>query len=192
MDFMIDESILQDCLAGTRKAQRDLYEACYVNLFYVCERYKHNHVDAEDLFNQAFLKIILKLNSYDTSRNIRTWCKRIIINTCIDDFRKHKSFRERFDFTDDISRYEESPSLLNSHHTQLDEEVLMEMISKLPEMTQKVFNLYGIDGYSHKEIGALLDMSLGTSKWHLHNARTKLQAMILEKTDRRKVSGYEK
>ena len=70
--------------------------------------------------------------------------------------------------------------------------MLMGLISDLPEMTQKVFNLYAIDGYSHKEIGALLDMSLGTSKWHLHNARTKLQAMILETIDRRKVRGYEK
>ena len=66
MDFMVDKKTLQDCLSGARNAQRSLYEACYVNLFYVCERYKHNLIDAEDLFNQAFLKIILNLKTYDT------------------------------------------------------------------------------------------------------------------------------
>ena len=90
---------------------------------------------------------------------------------------KEKREKEKLSFIDDIS-YHSTPSSLHEREAELDSEYLLEMIKQLPSMTAKVFNLYAIDGYKHREIAELLNMSENTSKWHLSEARKKLQAKL--------------
>lgn len=173
----IDHKLLEGCKKGERRAQFELYRQCYSILLSVCLRYERNKEDAEFMLNEVFYKILTHLDRYDTSAPFEAWIRRIAINTQIDEYRKKS--RSKID-------YHESPMDLapltvmdyNEADKKFDAEELENMIRKLPPMSQKVFNLYVIDGYNHKEIGEKLDMSEGTSKWHLSSARKKLKAMM--------------
>ena len=173
----IDHQLLEACKRGERKAQFELYQLCYGILMSVCFRYERNKEDAEFLLNKAFLKILTNLESYADNVPFEAWIRRITINTAIDEYRK--SQRSKID-------YVEEPMLLaslsemdyNEADKNFDAEELLALIRKLPPASQKVFNLYIIDGYNHKEIAEKLGMSEGTSKWHLSSARKKLQEMM--------------
>jgi RNA polymerase sigma-70 factor (ECF subfamily) len=102
-----------------------------------------------------------------------------MINTAIDEFRREKKWREQTVFTDEIERsYSEHPINWNEAEQRLDMEHLEALLRRLSPVTQQVFNLFAIDGFSHKEIGDMLQISEGTSKWHVNNARTHLQHWI--------------
>jgi len=146
----------------------------------VSMRYHKQKDDAAAMVNQGFLKIVNNLEKYDSEIPFEYWIKRIMINTLIDDFRKNKKFKElieHHDFTDrnafqDLVNYNEADE-------QFEAEELRQMIQLLPNVSQKVFNLFAIDGYSHREIAERMGISEGTSKWHVSFARKKLQEMIL-------------
>ncbi len=110
----------------------------------------------------------------------KPWIRRIMVNTLIDEYRKKKSEKERLIYVDD---YFDSHNFsdVNEAISKFDCNQIYDEINKLPEATKKVFNLFVIDGYSHKEIGGMLDISEGTSKWHLNAARQKLKEQIENK-----------
>lgn len=169
--------LLQKCINDNRKAQYELYRQCYSIIMAVCYRYEHNKEDAESLLNQAFMKILTNLHNYNAAVPFEAWIRRITINTAIDEYRKNK--RSRLDFVEEPSLKASMWQMDYNHADQnFDAEELTRLIKQLPPLSQKVFNLYVIDGYSHKEIGKQLSMSEGTSKWHLSNARKKLQVML--------------
>jgi len=106
-----------------------------------------------------------------------------MINTLIDEFRKEKKWRELTVFTEDFERsYPNEPIAWNEAEQRLDVQHLEALLQRLPPMTQKVFNLFALDGYSHHEISDLLGMSEGTSKWHVSSARAQLQTWIKTET----------
>jgi RNA polymerase sigma factor (sigma-70 family) len=144
----------------------------------VCLRYCSNREDAEALLNQGFFKIITNLEKYHSEVPFGSWIARIMVNTIIDEFRRDKKRRENMSPADisEIRHFEEVD--LNEAAKELDAEALRKMIQRLPDMSRKVFNLYAIEGYSHKEIGEMLNMSDGTSKWHVSFARKSLQEML--------------
>lgn len=170
---------LRSCIQGDRRAQHDLYKLCFGFLMSICFRYTNSRDDAVSLLNQGFLKVIMNLKKYQPHIPFELWIRRIMINTIIDEFRKKKRDREVLEFTD-FSNYHEYDGafVMNEVENKINIEDLQECISKLPEKSRKVFNLYAIDGYSHKEIANLLEMSEGNSKWHLSTARQKLKEMI--------------
>ncbi len=172
--------LIQDCKKGNRKAQYKMYKQCFPILMSICMRYKRDEDEALEVLNVGFLKILTKLDKYRPEVPFEAWIRRIMINTVIDEFRKNRKVRELIDYTDfeDTSFYDENYFDLNQADKQFDAEQLEEMIKKLPAVSQKVFNLYAIDGYKHKEIGEMLGISEGTSKWHLSSARKKLRDMI--------------
>ena len=173
----IDHQLIEACRREERKAQFELYKLCYGILMSVCFRYERNKEDAEFLLNKAFLKILKNLDAYADNVPFEAWIRRITINTAIDEYRKNQ--RSKID-------YVEEPMLLaglsemdyNEADKNFDAEELLALIRTLPPASQKVFNLYIIDGYNHKEIAEQLGMSEGTSKWHLSSARKKLQEMM--------------
>lgn len=169
--------LLQKCINDNRKAQYELYRQCYSVLMSVCYRYEKNKEDAESLLNQAFMKILTNLHQYNTAVPFEAWIRRITINTCIDEYRKNK--RSQLDYVEEPTLKASMWQMDYNHADQnFDAEELTQLIKQLPPLSQKVFNLYIIDGYSHKEISKQLSMSEGTSKWHLNNARKKLKAML--------------
>jgi len=176
----LDPQLLQAAHKGDRKAQYALYRACFPVLMAVGMRYKRDKQDAVAAVNTGFLKIIQHLDRYKGDEvPFEAWIRRVMINTVIDEFRKEKKWRELTVFTEDIERvYPAEPIDWNEADLRLDAQYLESLLQKLPPMTQKVFNLFALDGFSHPEISALLGMSEGTSKWHVSRARAQLQGWI--------------
>jgi RNA polymerase sigma-70 factor (ECF subfamily) len=178
----IEAHLLERCIRGERKAQYELYKLCYGILMAVCFRYERNKEDAEFLLNKAFLKILNNLESYSPSVPFEAWIRRITINTAIDEYRK--SQRSKVDYVEEPMQLASLSEMdYNEAEKRFDAEELLALVQKLPPVSQKVFNLYIIDGYNHKEIAEQLGMSEGTSKWHLSSARKKLQEMMRKLMD---------
>lgn len=172
---------------GDRRGQFQLYKSCFNLLMGVCIRYKKNEEEAASVLNVGFLKILNNLDKYKTEVPFEAWIRRIMINTLIDDFRKNRKVKELIEHTD--FTIESSYELIdfNIADQLFDVEQLESFIKQLPTVSRKVFNLYVIDGYSHKEIGEMLGMTEGTSKWHLSSGRKKIQEMMQKAINSSKV-----
>jgi len=184
----VSHQLIQDCKNGDRKAQFQLYKSCFNILMGVCMRYKKDEDEAASVLNIGFLKILNNLDKHRPEVPFEAWIRRIMINTVIDEFRKNRKVRELIEHTD----FSESESYnkavdYNTADQKFDAERLEAFIKRLPPVSQKVFNLFAIDGYSHKEIGEMLGISDGTSKWHLSSSRKKLQEMIQQAINASKV-----
>ena len=184
----ISPKLLKDCQKGDRKAQYLLYKSCFQVLMGVCMRYKKDESEAAPILNVGFLKILNNLESFRGKAPFEAWIKRIMIYTLIDDFKKNRKVKELIEYTD-FSDLEYSNHVfdLNEADKQFDAEQLEAFIKMLPPMSQKVFNLCAIDGYTHKEVGKALGISDGTSKWHLAFARKKLIELIKKEMNSSKV-----
>ncbi|MCH2234610.1 MAG: RNA polymerase sigma factor [Crocinitomicaceae bacterium] len=176
---MIDQSIIDKCKVNDRRAQEKLYEWFYVKLMPTCMRYHKNEEDARHILNIGFVKICKNLDKLKDGTPFEAWVRRIVMNTIIDEFRKNKKYIQLVDNKETDRELELAGTTVeNSIWSKLETDVLMGLLKRLPDVSRKVFNLYVIDGYSHKEIGAMLDISDGTSKWHLSNARKLLRGMV--------------
>lgn len=176
----MDKALLEACQKNDRRAQEKLYEWCYVKLMPMCARYHKNDEDARHVLNIGFVKIVKNLDKLGEAP-FEAWIRRIMKNTIIDEFRKTKNYVELIDIKETDRELDlKSNKVENSVWSKLETDILMGMLKRLPEVSRKVFNLYVIDGYTHKEIGQMLEMSDGTSKWHLSNARKLLREMVLK------------
>lgn len=178
----ISKDILEGCKRSDRRSQFRLYEACYPYMMSIALRYRNNADTAAGSVNIAFMKILSNLNTFDSGLSIKAWIRRIMINTLIDEYRKTKradSIKINTDYEKDIAvngilvDYNDAESNLNV-------EALTQYIHELNPLTGNVFNLYVMDGYSHKDIGNMLDISESASKWHLFTARKQLQEKVLK------------
>ena len=175
----ISNEILEGCIANKRKSQFLLYKQCYSILLSICLRYEKNKEDAEFLLNQGFMKIITKLSTFKGDRPFEAWIRRIMINTIIDDYRKNSKEKSIIQFKDIQNDGTENTWVeYNAADLEFEAEELLGFIDKLPTESKKVFVLFAIDGYSHKEIAEMLGISDGTSKWHVSFARKKLRELI--------------
>lgn len=173
----IELDLLTACIKHERKAEYELYKITYPYLMSVCFRYTNSSEKAEEMLNEGFLKILKNLEKYKPEIPFKTWARRVMINILIDNYRKEKKYNETIEYVDQY--YETSDyAAQNEAISKMNAEQIHVLILKLPPMSQKVFNLFVIDGFSHKEIGELLHMSEGTSKWHLNFSRNKLKELI--------------
>ena len=182
--MVIEKQLLAACINRERKAQFLLYKKCYGVLMSVCMRYKKNREDASGLVNQGFLKILNNIEKYNETAPFEAWIRKIMVNTVIDEFRKEKKDIESMEYSDFQSRYNRDYNQhinYNYADQNFDAEELEKMLMELPPKSRQVFNLFAIDGYAHKEIGEMLKISEGTSKWHVNFARNKLREMIEKK-----------
>lgn len=173
----LDKTLKESVISRDRKAQLELYTMCFDQLMGVAKRYKNNEEDRQTLVNNAFIKIVVNLSKYQDN-NFGGWLKRIIMNEVIDDYRKQKNYNEfvNLDYPIDNLHLIEHGTAEHIHS----EEALLEMIETLPNATKHVFNLFAIDGFSHKEICDQLNITLETSKWHMKEARKRLRSMLAE------------
>ena len=174
---LINLELIDRCKKRDRKAQNELYQFCYRQLISVCWRYSNSTDDALELMNTGFLKIVTQLDKYKQDIPFEMWARRVMINSIIDEYRKSKQYRAQIKLSDTYDQ-----QFAEQSDNSEEEEELIELIRNklhlLPPITGKVFNLYAIDGYKHREIAELLQMSEGTSMWHYSEARKKLRAMI--------------
>ena len=175
----IDPQLLQKCIERDRRAQEQLYKRCYPLLMSVCMRYCGNEAEAAAALNLGFLKILNNLKKYRQQVPFVAWTRRIMINTLIDEYRKNKKYKAMHMSTDFESPHEYANAIdYNQADKALDASDIEAMIRQLPEMSRQVFNLFALDGFSHKEIGKQLGISEGTSKWHVSFARKELRKML--------------
>lgn len=182
----IDKALIQSCVESDRRAQNQLYKKCFGILMGVCMRYEREREEAEELLNQAFLKILRNIDKYDYKAPFEAWIRRIMINTIIDNYRKYKKDKENLQYSAMDTDWKDVGISLNDAYLEFEAEELENMLKKLPDMSRKVFNLFAIEGFSHKEIGDMLGLSDGTSKWHVSVARARLKELIYEKLNEKR------
>jgi RNA polymerase sigma-70 factor (ECF subfamily) len=166
--------LLNKAFAFDRKAQLELYKLCYPVLISVSRRYRKNDEEHLTLVNNAFIKIINYLDRYQEA-HFFSWAKRIITNEIIDDYRRNKKYQ--LFFQQDVP-IETNDAAISEVEYEINDSHLNSMLLTLSEGTRTVFNLFAIDGYSHKEIGEMLGISEQTSKWHTKIARKKLKELL--------------
>jgi RNA polymerase sigma factor (sigma-70 family) len=184
-DQNILDDIVKKCVKGDRKAQQELYKMYYSKMMGVCYRYTKNSEDAKDIIQDGFVKVYSNLNKYNFKGSLEGWIRRIMVNTAIDHFRKHKDIF----FVDDENGYVLENSKVESSdsiYSQFGENVIMEAIQSLSPAYKTVFNLNVIEGYQHKEIAEKLNISEGTSKSNLAKAKMNLKKILIEKEARLK------
>ncbi len=142
----------------------------------VCLRYTGNDEDAVEVLNNGFLKVFKNIQQYDPKQaSLYTWIRTIIINSCLDFIRQKQKLQQVNELNEGVEVHI-APEVMSKIKTT----ELLQQVRRLAPATQAVFNLYVIEGYNHKEIGQLLNISEGTSKWHLSEARKNLQQFIKE------------
>jgi len=167
--------LVRGCLKNDRKAQEQLYKRYYPAMMTLCLRYVREYSDAVEVLNDSYLKVFKQLTHYDPAKAaLYTWMRKIVINTALDSLRKQKAIRTR----EMLTTTGEEPGIENEAIAKLGGDELLGLILKLPVTTRLVFNLYSIDGFSHREIASMLGITEGTSRWHLSDARRQLRLII--------------
>ncbi|MES2617281.1 MAG: RNA polymerase sigma factor [Bacteroidota bacterium] len=168
------EQLISLCVANDRSAQEQLYKQYYGKMMGVCRRYFQNRDDAMEVLNCGFLKVYQNLKHYEQKGPFEAWIYRIIYNTIIDFIRSKKTLA--FQSTSDLDQLTPTASDLPLQKLYADD--LLKLLYQLPDATRTVFNMFAIDGYKHEEIAGILNISEGTSKWHVNHARQQLKALI--------------
>ena len=165
--------VLQDCLKNISKAKKQLYDLFSAQMFSICLRYSQNQEDAEDIFQQSFIKIFLKLHTIKEPASLPGWIKSIFIREALDFYKNKK-------YTEDISSNPNGIQIeINNDALQnLSIEAIRNEINKLPHKARIVFNLYIVEGYTHAEIAEMLNISEGTSKSQLFEAKKRLKKSL--------------
>ncbi len=178
--MIIDESIIKGCIAGKRSAQNDLYRKFSGMMLSVCMRYAQNRDEAEDILQEAFIKIFQNIATFRGEGSFEGWMKRIMINHALNHYRKNK----KMPYHQDIDEINEQEILnredFSRHHEPVSADILLSLIQMLPHGYRMVFNLYVFEEYSHKEIGKELCISENTSKTQLLKARRMLRRKLAE------------
>ncbi|MEK7257053.1 MAG: RNA polymerase sigma factor [Bacteroidota bacterium] len=172
-----ERDLITACIQRERWAQKVLYEEHYPKMMGVCLRYAGNQDEALDILHEGFIKVFKNLHRYEVGTSLNSWIRRIMVNTAIDYYRK--VVRRR---SEDIeTAYHVSADDADAL-SQLSEKEILQAVQELSPAYRAVFNLYIIEGYSHKEIADLLNITESTSRSNLVKARLKLQAALAAKS----------
>lgn len=169
------KNIISGCLKGNRRDQELLYRRYSARLYAVCIQYSGNDEEARDILQEGFIKIFENLVNYKHEGSFEGWMRRIMVNTALEKYR-NKYNLYRVDDIDQIPEPGMEPD--NEDYSGLEAGDLLGIIRELPPKYRMVFNLYAIEGYSHKEISKMVNISEGTSKSNLSRARVILQRRV--------------
>lgn len=169
------DEIIYKCQEGNSGAQTALYRLFSSRMYGVCLRYAKDTAEAEDFLQEGFVRVFTKIGQFEFKGSFEGWMRRIMVNTALEKFRKH----DRLYPVEEMKVYE-SVEWEEDTLSSINEKELLKMIQELPPRYQMVFNLYAIEGYSHLEIGEMMNISEGTSKSNLSRARMILQKRVTE------------
>lgn len=167
--------MIEGCKKGDRQAQKLLYDRFSGKMYALCCRYVKDKMEAEDVLVTAFTKILDRIDQYKSEGSFEGWIRRVIVNESLSYLRRNKSMYIETDI--EAADHEPNYDRLENH---LEAQDLLQVISELPSGYRIVFNLFAIDGYSHKEISKQLGINENTSKSQLSRARSLLQKRLLE------------
>lgn len=176
-NYTISESdLIKGCIAGDRQMQEELYRRFAPKMYAVCFRYANNADDAQDLLQEGFIKIYRNLHRFRAEGSFEGWIRRVFVNTSIEQFRKKQAKLSMVSEKEENTIEDRDISALES----LAEKDILAIIQELSPGYRTVFNLYVVEGYSHKEIGDMLGISEGTSKSQLARAKSVLQKKVAQ------------
>ena len=168
-----ESDLISGCIDGNRRMQEELYRRFSPRMYAVCLRYAGTAEEAQDILQEGFVKIFKKLTSFRGEGSFEGWIRRIFVNTAIEHFRRKK-------YLQPVTEREEN-TLEGNYLSVLDdlaERDIMALVQQLSPGYRTVFNMYVVEGYTHKEIGDMLGISEGTSKSQLSRAKVILQEMV--------------
>ncbi len=168
-----DEILIKGCLKKNRQAQKCLYMKYFSSMMKICYRYTTDENQAQEVLNDAFFKVFTSIEKYNATGPLEAWMAKIVFHTSIDHVRKNTVYKRTIEL-DELPEIQINEDAISN----LGKDELMSLIENLAPSSRNVFMMYTIDGYQHKEIAELLSISIGTSKWHLANARKELQMML--------------
>ncbi|WP_353196556.1 RNA polymerase sigma factor [Parapedobacter defluvii] len=167
------ESLYEGCKVGNRQAQEKLYHAMASKMLGVCLRYASSTFEAEDVLQTGFIKVFRHIDSYRGAGSFEGWIRRIMVNTAIETYRKN----QRGGLSVEMEEvYEDTQQTFSMDALECED--LLRIIQTLPDGYRMVFNMYALEGFSHKEIAEALQISEGASKSQLSRARTWLKEKL--------------
>lgn len=173
----MEQYLIQACIANNAAAQRELYNKYSGKMLSVCYRFAHNRQDAEDMLQEGFIKVFTQIKTFQHKGSFEGWIRRIIVHTCINYLKRNKKFSDNVEIEHaySLSTQEETlPSLLRAKQ-------VVECIRLLPIGYRTVLNLYAIEGFSHKEIGEMLDIQESTSRSQFTRAKVMLEQILVKR-----------
>jgi RNA polymerase sigma-70 factor (ECF subfamily) len=176
-----ESDLIEGCIQGDRRMQEELYKRYAPKMYGVCLRYANNQAEAEDILQEGFVKVFRKMSSFRQEGSFEGWIRRIFVNTAIEHYRKKIHLQP-------ITDYEEN-TIEGKYLSVLDamaEKDIIELVQQLSPGYRTVFNMYVIEGYSHKQIAEALGISEGTSKSQLSRAKLILQDLVRQFIEKRK------
>lgn len=169
-----DEKLVSGCLKGESNAQKALYEKFKIQLFRVCLRYAKDRTEAEDMLQDGFIKIFTDLHQFSFQGPLGAWMRRVVVNVALQHIRKNKCLQMNEELENIADDYQADADVFSN----LNLKTLTKLIQKLPDGYRVVFNMYVIEGYSHKEIAEQLNIEVNTSKSQLSKAKATLRKML--------------
>jgi RNA polymerase sigma factor (sigma-70 family) len=172
-----EHDLVQGCSCNDRRTQELLYKQYCGAMLVLCRSYTKSEEDAVEVLQDGFLKIFQQIERFDRSKSsLYTWMRTIMIRTAIDALRRQSKQASAVEWKEDYD-----PAIDAAVLERMTAQQVLYLLQQLPETTRAVFNLYVTEGYTHKEIGVLLSISEGTSKWHLSEARKSLTNLLKAK-----------
>lgn len=169
-----ESDLILACINNERWAQKRLYEEHYSPMMALAMRYAGNNEDALDILHEGFLKVFRNLHKYQTGTSLTSWMRKIIINTAIDYYRKDIKHR-----SDELDAAKHVSTTIPDAISSLSNEEILGALQRLPLSYRSVFNMFVIEGYSHREISELLGINESTCRSNLVKARTKLKEILM-------------
>ncbi len=173
---MDEKQLIKGCIGGDRIAQKALYDKYSRKMMGVCLRYVKDMEDARDLMQEGFIKVFTNIRRYTGDGSFEGWVRKIFVNCALERLRQHDVLRDAGDINE--MNYADIPD--ETEVSAISSEELISYVRSLPEGFRVVFNMYAVEGYSHKEIGEILHISESTSRSQYMRARRMLQKMILK------------
>ena len=175
---MIGQEIILGSFRKNSLAQETLYKELSPKMMAICYRFSHNREDAEDMLQEGFVKVLTQIHTFENKGPLEAWVRRIIVYTCINYLKKHRKLDDIVDlsYAADITQYNE-----HAISTALQGKQILECIRLLPIGYRAVFNLFALEGYSHKEIANMLNIGESTSRSQYTRAKTMLEGILIDK-----------
>ncbi len=172
--MLSEKELIKQCLDGNAKAQKQFYERYAPKLWPVCLRYAKNRMSAEDIMQEGFIRIFRYLENYKGEGSFEGWLRRTMVNTAINYYKKNLKRSEERNIDNVFGLKNDDVDAVS----QMTAEEIVSVIQTLPDGYRTIFNLFVVEGYPHKEIAKMLDISENTSKSQLSRARVILQEKI--------------
>jgi len=170
-----EHELIKGCIQEDKRCQKELFRQYAGRLLGICLRYARHRLEAEDILQDAFIKIFDNIASFEGKGSFEGWLRRIVVNTALKNYHKSSFQQEQIGLGEGLD-IPIDPVI----YADLQEEELLNLVARLPDGYRLVFNLYAIEGYSHREIAETLDIKESTSRSQLLKARKSLQSMILQ------------